>query len=537
MAHLTRAAQSVVLVLLTALTGCAWPTGRSEPASVSAEANPARTLPATARADEPLPGAPTAPKTLLAAYQTPADQSSAGVPASPVPPKPSVGPVPPPEGVTPGSIQPAPLPGQSVPKAGDSRQGAEEPAFPQSPYRWDDPCDPFLGQAELPVEQLVAAVQARNPSLQAASAAWRAAAERYPQAVSLDDPMFTYMITPTSGLGTMDGGGWMVQASQKVPWAGKRALRGSAATSEAEAMKGDIGDARLRLSEAARRAFYDYYLAWRQMDVNTSTRGLLKQFREIATSKYQVGQATEQDVLQADVELGSLESRRTELTRDEQVAVARINTLLHREANHPLPPPPAKVAIAGSLPAAEALQEAATHCRPDLYALQARIRTEQANLALANKEYYPDVNLVAKYDAFMPDNMRPEVGMDINIPIRYARRSAAVCEAENRIAQRSAEYQDRLDEVRYEVQSGLDRATQSGRVVHLYEEKILPAAQRSLDSALANYTSGKLDFLRLLDTERQLFTQREMYYQSIAEYHQRLAELERAVGQPVGTSP
>jgi outer membrane protein TolC len=109
---------------------------------------------------------------------------------------------------------------------------------------------------------------------------------------------------------------------------------------------------------------------------------------------------------------------------------------------------------------------------------------EQASLALANKKYYPDVNLVAKYDAFMPDtpaNMRPAVGMDINIPIRYARRSAAVCEAENRIAQRSAEYQDRLDQVRFEVQSGLDRATQSGRVAHLYEEKILPAAQRSLD--------------------------------------------------------
>ena len=52
---------------------------------------------------------------------------------------------------------------------------------PQSPYRWDDPCDPFIGQAELPVEQLVAEVQARNPSIQAATSAWRAAANRYPQ--------------------------------------------------------------------------------------------------------------------------------------------------------------------------------------------------------------------------------------------------------------------------------------------------------------------------------------------------------------------
>ena len=166
-----------------------------------------------------------------------------------------------------------------------------------------------------------------------------------------------------------------------------------------------------------------------------------------------------------------------------------------------------------------------------------RAREEQANLELAYKEYYPDVNLVAKYDGFMPVEMRTQVGMDINIPIRYGRRSAAVCEAENRVAQRGAEYQDRLDQVRFEVQSGLARAIQSRRVVRLYEEKILPAAQRSLDSASANYTSGKLDFLRLLDAERQLLAQREMYYQSIAEYHRSLAELERAVGEPVGTIP
>ena len=406
----------------------------------------------------------------------------------------------------------------------------------QVAYWSDDPSDPFLGQAELSVERLVAEVQARNPSIAVASSAWRAAAERCPQVVSLDDPMFTCMVSP-SGVGTMDDGGWMVQASQKIPWAGKRALRGSAASAEADAMKGDIGDARLRLSEAAKTAFYDYYLARRQVEVNDSTGRLLTQFREIATNKYQVGQATEQDVLQADVELATLESRRTELTRDEQIAIARINTLLHRAVDHLLPPPPAKVSLPGSLPAAETLQQAAVQSRPDLYAIQSRIRAEQANAELASREYYPDVNLVAKYDGFMPDNMRAQVGMDINVPIQYARRSAAVREASERVAQRSAEYQDRLDQVRYEVQSGLDRARQSGRVVHLYEEKILPATQRSLDSALANYTSGKLDFLRLLDAERQLNTQREMYYQALADYHRRLAELERAVGEPVVSNP
>ena len=348
--------------------------------------------------------------------------------------------------------------------------------------------------------------------------------------------MFTGMISP-KGIGMDDGGGWMVQASQAVPWAGKRALRGSAAAAEADAMRGDIGDTRLRLAEAARTAFYDYYLARRQMEVNESTARLLEQFRGIARDKYQVNQATEQDILQADVELASLESRRTELARDEQVAMARINTLLHRAANHPLPPPPAKAPLPETPPTVDELQQAAVHSRPDLFAQQARIRTERANLALARKEYYPDVNLVAKYDGFMPEEMRPQVGIDVNVPVRYARRSAAEREAADRLQQRCAEYQNLLDQTRYEVQSAFDRTTQSEQVVHLFEEKILPAAQRSLDSAVANYTSGNLDFLRLLDAERQLNTQREMYYQAIAEYHQRVAELARVVGEPAVANP
>lgn len=394
-----------------------------------------------------------------------------------------------------------------------------------------DPCDPFAGRAELSLDILVIEVQSRNPSLQAASAAWRAAVERYPQAVSLDDPMFGYMISPT-GVGMDNGGGWMAQASQQIPWPGKRGLKGCAAVAEADVMQGDIGDTRLRLAEAARMAFFSYYLASRQAEVNDSTRNFVNQIREIAANKYQVGQVMQQDVLQADVELADLATRTAELNRDRQIATARINTLLHRPADYPLPPPPRNVPLPMQLPPVEYLQQVAEQARPDLYAQLARIRAEEANLALAQKEYYPDVNLVGKYDGFMPQDMRPQVGMDINLPIRGQRRNAAVREASHRVAQRRAEYQDRQDQVRYEVQAAHTQAVQAAEVIRLYRDRTLPAAQRSLESAQANYTTGGLDFLRLLDAQRQLNNQRERYYASLAEYHRRLAELERAVGAP-----
>jgi outer membrane protein TolC len=392
-----------------------------------------------------------------------------------------------------------------------------------------DPDDPFPLQSELSVDALVHGVQAGNPSLQAMVSAWQAAAQRYPQMISLDDPMFGFMIGP-AGVGTMDGGGWMVMGSQKIPWPGKRQLRGEAAQAESDMAYRDVAQRRLTLAEAAKMAFYDYYTAHRQLQVNNGSMALAADFREIARVKYESNKVPQQDLLMADLEIGQLQLRRAELARSERVAMARINTLLHREATCPLPPPPAKIGLPGSVPPSDVLQQWAAQQRPDLSAICDQIRAERANLELAWKQYYPDMELVAKYDGFMPDNMRSQVGMNVNVPLWQAKRSAAVREASSRLCQRQAEYQDRLDQVRLEVQSAYEQLIEAKEVVRLFDEKILPAAEQNVQSGRSNYMAGNVDFLRLVEAHRQLYQQQEKYVDVTAEFHRRLATLERAVG-------
>jgi len=56
----------------------------------------------------------------------------------------------------------------------------------------------FTSESELSLESLVAEVQAVHPSVEAMYSAWQAAAQRYPQVVSLDDPMFGTTVAPSS---------------------------------------------------------------------------------------------------------------------------------------------------------------------------------------------------------------------------------------------------------------------------------------------------------------------------------------------------
>jgi outer membrane protein TolC len=415
------------------------------------------------------------------------------------------------------------------------------PLAPPPPGTGDN-CDddPFAGQTQLDPDILVAVVRERNPSLAAMSAAWQAAAERYPQAVSLEDPQLTLAMGPgTFGDPTHDVA-WMVEGSQKLPWPGKRDLRGQKAQAEASAARLDLDDAEVRLVAATRTALWDYYLVRRQEELNAENRVAVGHFRDTAQSKYRANQVTQQDVLEADVELAEIERRQFELSRMDTVAVARINTLLHRAADHLLPPPPSRPPAAP--PSIAWLQQFAAERRPDLASIGAQLRAELAAVDLAQRDYYPDLDVVARYDAFWQGTdkqLAPMVGVNMNVPLDNARRQAAIREASARVEQRRWEYESRLDEIHSEVQTAYAQLIETDKVLAVYRQTILPAARQYADSAQGNYTANTLDFLHLIDAQRRLIGVREQYEGALAERERRWAELQRAAGGswPSGASP
>ena len=422
-----------------------------------------------------------------------------------------------------------------IPAAFHAVENGSAPLAPPPPDAGDH-CDddPFAGQTQLDPDLLVAVVRERNPSLAAMSAAWQAAAERYPQAVSLEDPQLSLAMGPgTFGDPTHDVA-WMVEGSQKLPWPGKRDLRGQKAQAEASAARLDLDDAEVRLVAATRTALWDYYLVRRQEELNAENRVAVGHFRDTAQSKYRANQVTQQDVLEADVELAEIERRQFELNRMDTVAVARINTLLHRAADHPLPPPPSHPPMVDSAPPPIAwLQQFAAERRPDLASIGAQLRAELAAVDLACRDYYPDLDVVARYDAFWQGadhQLAPMVGVNMNVPLDNARRQAAIREASARVEQRRWEYESRLDEIHSEVQTAYAQLVETDKVLAVFRQTILPAARQYADSAQGNYTANTLDFLHLIDAQRRLIGLREQYEEALAERERRWAELQRSAG-------
>ena len=387
--------------------------------------------------------------------------------------------------------------------------------------------------SELSPDQLVRLVLLRNPLVEQMQAAASAAQAKYAQVTSLDDPMFGFTTAPGS-IGSPNANyAARVEISQKILASGKLELRGQRANSEAAAALHDVDDARLKLAETTRIAYADYYLASQRAEIGEESIKLLKEFRQNAETRYKNGLSSQQDMLQAEVEIARQEERLVSIRRARNVSQARINTLLHRPANESLP------AFRGvnpsiTLPNPAELRQRAIALRPDVKALNARIAADKAALGSAQREYAPDVELTAAYDSFWQGAAsRPfqwQIGARVNLPIRYSRRDGAVNEAKANLIQRRATLNRLSDQIAFEVQESYEQLKESLDIIELYRNKILPAAEGNIKAAQSAYITGKVPFLSLAEARRSLIESKDRYVETLAESIRRRAILERAVG-------
>jgi outer membrane protein TolC len=391
--------------------------------------------------------------------------------------------------------------------------------------------DPFAGHATLERGALIDAVLARNPSIESARWAWRAALARHPQQTSLEDPMLEYEVAPLSLTSSSTEDAHRAFLAQAFPFPGKRALRGEIALAEAEAAARDHEAVRLRLATLASLLFDEQYLIARKLEVNDVHRALLAELREIAVARYEAGEAAQQDPLEAEFEQAELLHRDVALRADQRIVVEQLNALLHRAPGLPLPPPPPALEPLPSPEARESLLARALAERPELHAAEARVRARESAVALARREYLPDFRLKGGYDGFEDeDEMRPMVGLELNLPLQRARRAAALDEAQASLAKARSDRSAVGDQVSLGVERALERLNEAHHALEIFRDHMLPAARDRVASARAAFETGQRDFSTVIDAERRLRDAELGFEEAVVEVSRGHAELARATG-------
>jgi cobalt-zinc-cadmium efflux system outer membrane protein len=377
-----------------------------------------------------------------------------------------------------------------------------------------------------------------NPQLEAAFNRWKAALEMVPQARTLPDPRFYYgyfIQEVETRVGPQEQ---RLGISQMFPWFGKRELRGEAAFEGANAAQQQYEAAKLALFDEVKQAYYELYYLGRAISITAENVELLRQFEEIARSKYESGTALHGDVIKAQVELDKLRDRLRTLNALKAPAVARLNAALNRPAEAPLAFPTHVVPATLSAEPSQLLERLKT-ANPELKSLDFLAEKDRANVALAEKQFYPDVTLGVDYIVTgparipgVPDSGQDAViaGLSVNIPLWAGTYRAGVREAESRYAATRQERAGRVNRLSTDLQVALFRYQDAERKIALYRDSLIPKADQDLKVVQRSFEAGKSDFLSLIDAERGLLEFQLTYARAVADREQGLATAERLVG-------
>ncbi|HET9239223.1 MAG TPA: TolC family protein [Oligoflexus sp.] len=161
------------------------------------------------------------------------------------------------------------------------------------------------------------------------------------------------------------------------------------------------------------------------------------------------------------------------------------------------------------------------------------LEQRQAALSLAKSNAVPDLTLSAGARRFQEEGITGLVfGVSIPIPI-LNRNQGTIREAKGDVS--ASEFNREAEKLR--VQAELQGAIQEIQTAYAealaFRNQILPAAEKAFASANEIFQRGKLDYLNVLDAQRDLFNSREQYLQSLVAYHEALADLERLTGKGI----
>lgn len=394
-------------------------------------------------------------------------------------------------------------------------------------------------QAQENLPALIEQALSRNPELKASEARWQMFTNRIKQARSWDDPMLMLkiqngIISDPLNFSKDSMTQKVVGISQQIPFFGKNSLKGEIASREAESYLWNHAERKLELVRMIKETYYQLYFNDKSQEIIEKNIKILDDFITLAETRYAVGQGVQQDIFKAQLERSKMLDMRISLEQQRKSLAANLNALLYRPAETTVAAIP-DFTLGRVTLTAEQLKAMAEENRPILNSYRSLQQKGRAGYKLAQKENYPDFNVSFEYMQRQPAMGSDgadmySLGVTFNLPVRRERRQAMQAEATSEVAMASEELNNARNSIQYGIADLLAQLERRQKLAELYKNAIIPQAAQALESATISYRVNKVDFLTLLDSRVSLFNYERDYYDSLADYQIKLAQLEALVG-------
>lgn len=363
----------------------------------------------------------------------------------------------------------------------------------------------------------------RNPDLAEARSLVAASRERIPQAKALPDPSLSLGLQNDGfhGLqvGKMPTSFYQIMVTQPLPWPGKRDARGKVAALGVRVKDAALARIRLTLLADLERAYVGLVLVREQLGLLDQQATYLQQAEGSAQVRYQVGMASQADLLRAQLEQTRLQQTRLDLQAQEASLLASLNRIRVEPSTAPLATPATLETLPPpSLATEQAWMQRAGTESPDLAYAQRTLAQSEQSLDLAKLDVRPDFAVSA---GLMPrGSLDPmwQVSVSIGLPI-YARQKQqrAVAEQEWRRQASGQAVQSVKTLLRQRIRERLAALGAAEASARIYREGLLVQSEATFQSAMAQYEAGKIPFLSVLEALNGWVSDRSSYLSVLAQ--------------------
>jgi outer membrane protein TolC len=380
-----------------------------------------------------------------------------------------------------------------------------------------------------------------QPKVEVAYFDWLASVERITVQRSLPDPQLTFQMDIQDVVTSIMPGLMM-----NFPGMGKLRAAGEQAAAASQSGYFNFKAASLESAYEVKRSYYRLYFLEEKIRVNRENLGLLRDLEQLARTQNEVGKATLQDVLRAQIEESRLRNEILNLEDSREPLLAQFKSALGLGPNDPAPPVPAHFESTPLDIASDKFLEKALAENLRLKALSADVLAAEAAIRLAYKARMPDTSIGLMADAKMNPTLYRPWGT-VSIPLWRDKLAAQVAEAQAN--KRAGEARLSAEQISLAVDVA-ERAfvyRETTRNLELLEKELLPKQKQSLEVARSAYLGGQVDFLNLTDVEQTLLrfdldqvearTQRELSLAELSLIMQGMApSASGAAGQGMSTS-
>ena len=390
---------------------------------------------------------------------------------------------------------------------------------------------------DMNLQQLIDEALKNSPDLHASAYRTSAAEYRIPQAKTLPDPMITFGYQNegfnkfTYGNTDNPNSQGIVAVAQTIPFPGKLALRGEAASKESQSMAADYETLRLKVIAKVKEIYFDLYVTYKTIDLINERTGLYTQAEDAALARYSTGKGSQQEVLMAQTEKYMLLEKETMLKQKLEALDAAMNTTIGRTADAPLGRPSDLPHVDLTYSLIE-LIEMADEQSPELKSLDKKIDAAEIKVAITKKDYYPDFTITGSY--FPRGNNFEDMWSlttTINIPLFHlAKQRQAVNEAEESLNEARSQKQSTRLMLASAIRENYTMIEASDKLMSLYRDGLIPKSYQDVELSLSGYKTGSVDALTVITRLKAVIDYEISYWSQFAEHEKAVARIEAITG-------